>query len=186
LRDQRLKIDNEGNSMKHPRMNSSFAVIAIAAIVALASPAPAHSQPRLTAKTGPMVLYQATALPASDLIQPEELVTILRSPKAPKPLILYVGFHTLYVQAHIPGSEYVGAASRESGIQQLRKRVASLPRGKFIVIYCGCCPWSHCPNVKPADDALRAMGFTRVKVLYIANNFGANWASKGYPMAQGE
>ena len=71
----------------------------------------------------------------------------------------------LYTQAHIPGSEYIGPASSESGLQQLHKRVEPLPRDKFIVIYCGCCPWSHCPNVKPAHDALRALGFTNVKVL---------------------
>ena len=92
----------------------------------------------------------------------------------------------LYTQAHIPGSEYIGPASSESGLQQLRKRVMPQPRDKFIVIYCGCCPWSHCPNIKPADDALRAMGFTNVKVLYIADNFGANWVDKGYPTAKGD
>jgi hypothetical protein len=92
----------------------------------------------------------------------------------------------LFSQAHIAGSEYVGSASTESGLQQLRKRVESLPRTKFVVIYCGCCPWSHCPNVKPADDALQAMGFTNVKVLYIANNFGADWVDKGYPVAKGD
>jgi rhodanese-related sulfurtransferase len=40
--------------------------------------------------------------------------------------------------------------------------------------------------VKPADDALRALGFTNVKVLYIADNFGTNWVDKGYPVAKGE
>ena len=74
----------------------------------------------------------------------------------------------------------------ENGLQQLRKRVEALPRNKFIIIYCGCCPWSHCPNVKPADDALRALGFTNVKVLYIANNFGVDWVEKGYPVAKGD
>jgi hypothetical protein len=29
------------------------------------------------------------------------------------------------------------------------------------------------------------MGFTNVKVLYLANNFGADWADKGYPVEQG-
>jgi hypothetical protein len=85
-----------------------------------------------------------------------------------------------------PGAEYIGPASSESGLQSLRKRAEPLPRDKFIVIYCGCCPWSHCPNIKPADDALRAMGFTNVKVLYIADNFGANWVDKGYPTAKGD
>jgi thiosulfate/3-mercaptopyruvate sulfurtransferase len=92
----------------------------------------------------------------------------------------------LYTQAHIPDSEYIGPASGESGLQQLRKRVEPLPQNKFIVIYCGCCPWNHCPNIKPADDVLRALGFTNVKVLYISDNFGANWVDKGYPTAKGD
>jgi len=125
--------------------------------------------------------FQASLIPTSRLVNSDELVKILQSSKGEKPLMIQVGSHVLYSQAHIPGSEYIGPASSESGLQQLRQRVQSLPRGKFIIIYCGCCPWSHCPNVKPADDALRALGFTNVKVLYIANNFGADWVEKGYP-----
>ena len=119
------------------------------------------------------------------LINPEDLVKLLQSSKE-KPLMLQVGSHMLFLQAHIPGSEYAGPAANESGLQQLRKRVESLPHNKFIVLYCGCCPWNHCPNVKPADDALHTMGFTNVKVLYIADNFGTNWVDKGYPTAKGE
>jgi hypothetical protein len=48
---------------------------------------------------------------SAHLINPEELVAILQSPKAEKPLILNVGPHLLYMQAHIPGSEYIGAGS---------------------------------------------------------------------------
>jgi hypothetical protein len=29
------------------------------------------------------------------------------------------------------------------------------------------------------------MGFTNVKALYLANNFGADWADKGYPVEPG-
>jgi rhodanese-related sulfurtransferase len=129
---------------------------------------------------------QATSLPSSHLINPDELVKVLQATKGEKPLMLQVGSYVLYAQAHIPGSEYVGPVTSELGLQQLRRRVESLPRTKFIVLYCGCCPWSHCPNVKPADDALHAMGFTNVKVLYIANNFGADWVEKGYPVARGQ
>jgi thiosulfate/3-mercaptopyruvate sulfurtransferase len=130
--------------------------------------------------------YQASLIPASRLINPDELVKILQSARSEKPLVIQVGFHVLYAQAHIPGSEYIGPASSESGLQSLRKHVGSLPRNKLIVLYCGCCPWSHCPNVKPADDALQAMGFTNVKILYISNNFGADWVEKGYPVAKGD
>ncbi len=129
---------------------------------------------------------QATSIPVSRQILPEELVKLLQNSGKKKPLMIQVGSHVLYTQAHIPGSEYIGPGSSDAGLQYLRKRVDSLPRTTFIVLYCGCCPWSHCPNVKPADDALYAMGFTNVKVLYIADNFGANWVDKGYPTAKGE
>ena len=135
----------------------------------------------------PLVLgYQASSLPASRLINPEDLVKILQSAKTEKPLMIQVGSHVLYSQAHIPGSEYIGPASSDNGLQALRKRVESLPRSKSIILYCGCWPWGHCPNAKPADEALHAMGFTKVKVLYIPNNFGADWVEKGYPVAKGD
>jgi len=126
------------------------------------------------------------AISGTPLIDPDDLVKILQSPKGEKPLMIQVGSHVLYEQAHIPGSEYIGPASREVGILQLRKRVEALPRNKFIVLYCGCCPWSHCPNINPADEALHALGFTNVKLLYISDNFGANWVDKGYPVAKGD
>jgi thiosulfate/3-mercaptopyruvate sulfurtransferase len=169
------------SSMKHAITIVLFATAAFVWAVC------AHAQTRLVEVSSAMFpVYQATSLPSSRLINPEELVKILQSSKGEKPLMIQVGSHVLYQQAHIPGSEYIGPASSESGLQSLRKRVESLPRNKFIVIYCGCCPWSHCPNVKPADDALRAMGFTNVKVLYVANNFGADWVDRGYPVAKGD
>lgn len=130
--------------------------------------------------------YQASLISSSRLIKPDELVKLLGSAKSEKPLMIQVGSHVLYSQAHIPGSEYVGPASSDDGRERLRKRVEHLPRNTFIVIYCGCCPWDHCPNVKPADDALQSLGFTNVKVLYIADNFGADWVDKGYPVAKGD
>jgi thiosulfate/3-mercaptopyruvate sulfurtransferase len=129
---------------------------------------------------------QATSIPNSRQISPEQLLKLLQGSAKEKPLMIQVGSHVLYAQAHIPGSEYIGPASSEAGIQQLRKRVDSLPRTKSIVLYCGCCPWSHCPNVKPADNALQSMGFSNVKVLYISNNFGTDWVDKGYPTAKGD
>jgi|SRR5579862_5757134 thiosulfate/3-mercaptopyruvate sulfurtransferase len=130
--------------------------------------------------------YQASSIPSSRLINPAELVKALQSSGSQKPLMIQVGSHVLYSQAHIPGSEYIGPAASAAGSEQLRKRVASLPKNTYIVLYCGCCPWDHCPNVKPADDALHALGFTNVKVLYIANNFGTDWVDKGYPVAKGD
>lgn len=125
------------------------------------------------------------AIPAGKLLQPAELVQILRSSKGEKPLILQVGSHVLYAEAHIPGSEYVGAGGQDAGLQALRDRVKGLERSRALVIYCGCCPWDKCPNIRAAYQQLTSLGFTQVKVLYIADNFGANWVAKSYPVAKG-
>ena len=133
-----------------------------------------------------LLAYHASQIPKGRLISVDDLVKLLQSSKGEKPLMIQVGSHVLFSQAHIPGSEYIGPASSEAGQQQLRTRVASLPRDKFIVLYCGCCPWDHCPNVRPADDLLHALGFSNVKVLYIPNNFGADWVDNGHPVAKGD
>ena len=127
----------------------------------------------------------ALSIPQAELIQPEALNRLLQKGGPQKPLVLQVGSHVLFAQAHIPGAEYIGPSSLPSGLQALEDRVASLSRSKFIVLYCGCCPWNHCPNIEPASAKLREMGFTNVKVLYLADNFGANWVNKGYAVEQG-
>ena len=124
----------------------------------------------------------AASIPQAALIQPEALAHMLQSGDAHKPLILQVGSHVLYDESHIAGSAYAGPGSQSTGLQLLHDKVAPLPRNEFIVLYCGCCPWTHCPNIAPAFQELRSMGFTNVKVLYLSNNFGADWASKGYPV----
>jgi thiosulfate/3-mercaptopyruvate sulfurtransferase len=120
------------------------------------------------------------------LMSPEELFNLIQSPKGEKPLILNVGPHLLYMQAHIPGAEYIGAGSDKQGIESLRRRLKAQPHNTFIVLYCGCCPWAHCPNVRPAYEELHKAGFSNVKVLYIADNFGTDWVNKGYPTIKGQ
>lgn len=137
-----------------------------------------------SAQTSPPVPELAPG--SAQLINPDELVRVLQSSTAEKPLILNVGPSLLYQQAHIPGAEYIGAGSDAQGLERLRSRVKSLPHSRYIVLYCGCCPWSHCPNVRPAYGALHALGFSKVKVLYIADNFGTDWVDKGYPTVKGQ
>ena len=127
----------------------------------------------------------AASIPAAALIQPADFAATLNASGAPKPLILQVGFRKAYAQAHIPGSEYVGAASEEEGVKVLQQRVAQLPKDTAIVIYCGCCPWKKCPNIAAAYDALQDMGFKNVKVIYFADDFGTNWVDQGFPTAKG-
>ena len=126
----------------------------------------------------------ASSIPTADLIQPADFAASLQS-ASPKPLILQVGSHVLFAEAHIPDAEYAGPTNQEAGLQILKDRVATLPKDTAIVLYCGCCPWDRCPNIAAAYNQLHAMGFTQLKVLYIADNFGSNWVAKGYPVVKG-
>jgi thiosulfate/3-mercaptopyruvate sulfurtransferase len=113
---------------------------------------------------------------------PDELAVLLKSAGAEKPLMLHVGFRVLFSQAHIPGSQYAGPGANQAGLDAVRKAVATLPKTKAIVLYCGCCPWERCPNMEQPWRLLVAAGFTNVKVLYIPKNFGTDWVQKGYPV----
>lgn len=119
------------------------------------------------------------------LMQPEELVKALQAGGA-KPVVLYVGPRFLYAQAHIPGAEFIGPAFDPLSLGRLRQRAVSLPKASAVVLYCGCCPWEHCPNIRPAYKELQKLGFKNVKALYLANSFGANWVDKKYPVEKGE
>ena len=125
-------------------------------------------------------IKSAAAIPAANLIEPAEFAAQLKKNGLPKPVILHVGFRNLYAQAHIPGSDYAGPGGDDEGLKSLVERVEKLPKDTSIVIYCGCCPWSRCPNVAAAFAKLKDMGFTQVRVLHIAENFGTDWVDKGY------
>jgi thiosulfate/3-mercaptopyruvate sulfurtransferase len=117
----------------------------------------------------------------SDLIQPRALAARF-AVGAPKPTILCVGFPLLYRGAHISSAELAGPASKPEGLELLRKTAAKLSRTEDLVIYCGCCPLDHCPNLRPAFRLLHEMGFTRLKLLTIPTNLSTDWVKKGYPV----
>ena len=121
----------------------------------------------------------------NQVLQPEALAKTLSSPAAGKPLVICVGFRILYEGGHIVGAKFAGPASNAEGIEALKREVKDLPRNKQIVLYCGCCPWKRCPNVRPAFQTLEELGFTNVKVLSIPENFREDWIAKGYPIEKG-
>jgi rhodanese-related sulfurtransferase len=118
---------------------------------------------------------------ASQLIAPEDLATSLSKAAIDRPLVLYVGYLPLYQGGHIAGAAFAGPASKSAGIQKLNQEVKDLPRDKQIVLYCGCCPWKDCPNIRPAFQTLKDLGFTNVKALYVAKNLLTDWTAKGFP-----
>jgi thiosulfate/3-mercaptopyruvate sulfurtransferase len=136
---------------------------------------------KLTRLVGLLFATLAVAAAAGmALIQPAELAPQLAS-KGDRPAILYTGPNVLFRSKHIPGSVFAGPGSNAAGLALLKEAAAKLPRDREVVIYCGCCPWDRCPNIQPAIDALKEMGFTKVKALYLGTGFKVDWIDKGYP-----
>ncbi len=84
---------------------------------------------------------------AVNLFKPEDLARSLTATNSEKPLLLFVGYSLPYQGGHIPGSKFIGQASKPEGIQALIGEVQDQPRERQIVLYCGCCPWDKCPDI---------------------------------------
>ncbi len=119
---------------------------------------------------------------AAQIIRPAELAKLITGPAADAPMLLHVGFKPLFRGGAIPGSRYVGPGRTAEGIASLKRAVKPLPKNRSIVLYCGCCPWDHCPNMRPAFKVMRQLGFTNVRALYITKNLDTNWVDKGFPI----
>lgn len=118
---------------------------------------------------------------AGALIEPDQLAGTLSQSKE-KPPVICVGVKVLYEGAHVPGALYLGPARTADGLDTLHKWAENLSREKLMVIYCGCCPWEKCPNIRPAYSELQKMGFTNIKVLHINQDFANDWVAKGFPV----
>jgi len=130
---------------------------------------------------------------ADQLVEPEELARILvedlpigKTGMSAQPILLHVGFPSLFEVSHIPGSIYTGAASKQEGVDGLKKEVQNLSRDQEIVLYCGCCPWEDCPNIRPAFESMQEMGFAKIEVLYLPENLEEDWINRGFPIEMGE
>ena len=132
------------------------------------------------------LLAQNTSVPWSDAqtVQPADLNKELANPKT-APVVLFVGFERLYSAGHIKGAQYHGSGGNSEGLRQIKSWAAGLPRSTNLVIYCGCCPLDHCPNIRPAFTALHDLGFTQLRVLILPTSFEADWANKGLPYDRG-
>ena len=120
---------------------------------------------------------------SSQTVWPDALAKELGSAgNSKKPTIVCIGFHTLYEGAHIPGALFRGPGSTPQGIVDLKTWAKDLPRSANIVLYCGCCPLEHCPNLKPAFTVMRDLGFTNLRVLLLTHDFNSDWIEKGYPV----
>ncbi len=111
------------------------------------------------------------------LMQPSLLANLINSSSPDKPIIFSIG-----VAAVIKGSIDIGPVHEEANLEKFRKALENLPRNSNIVIYCGCCPFIHCPNIRPAFRLLNEMKFTNQKLLNLTTNIKVDWINKGYPV----
>jgi len=111
------------------------------------------------------------------LMQPADLVKMSKE-KKDVPVISSVG-----PAATVPDSKSVGMVREEANLAKFKEELKKLPKDTKIVVYCGCCPYEHCPNVRPAIQTLKEMKFTNYYLLDLPHNIRADWIDKGYPVS---
>jgi hypothetical protein len=111
------------------------------------------------------------------LKDPAVLAAAIADPKAPRPLIFNIG----PVQ-QIKGAIAIGPANKSANLEKLKQQLAKMPKDKEVIIYCGCCPYSRCPNVRPAFELLQKLKFKNAMLLNLPSNLKDDWISKGYPL----
>lgn len=112
---------------------------------------------------------------SKQLVEPVDLAALLKSQKD-VPLLINVG-----PGAAIPTSINIGTVNNKEGVDKLKTQLNSVDRQTNVVVYCGCCPFDHCPNVRPAIDVLKQMKFTNYHLLNLPRNIKTDWIDKGYP-----
>jgi thiosulfate/3-mercaptopyruvate sulfurtransferase len=113
----------------------------------------------------------------NQLIEPSSLAAIINNPSAKQPIIYSIGFGD-----GVKNSIIEGPVKDSVNLLKWKNELEKLPRNAKIVIYCGCCPFEHCPNIRPAFKLLNEMGFTNQKLLDLSHNLKADWIDKGYPV----
>jgi len=108
-------------------------------------------------------------------MEPTELSAAIKANKD-IPVILSIG-----PDAIIPRSKDIGMVKEAENMKKFKDELTSLPKDTQIVVYCGCCPFEHCPNIRPAMQLLKDMKFTNYKLLDLPHNIKIDWINKGFP-----
>src|SRR6266536_1670098 len=111
------------------------------------------------------------------LIEPKDLAAIIDSSTVAKPVIISVGPAGL-----IKDAVSIGAVHEKENFDKLKEFLSKEKKDRQIVIYCGCCPFEQCPNIRPAFKLLNEMKFTNQKLLNLSHNLKTDWIDKGYPI----
>lgn len=113
---------------------------------------------------------------ANQLMETKTLADLIQNNKVKNTLILSIG-----PDAVIKGSQNMGPANDPQNLEKFKAYLKNVKKDKQVVIYCGCCPFDRCPNIRPAFKVLKDMGFKNAKLLNIPQNIKADWLDKDYP-----
>lgn len=113
---------------------------------------------------------------AAQLMETKELATKIENKEADKLLIISIG-----PDAVVKGSVNIGATHDAHNLDKLKNYLKDVPKDKQIVIYCGCCPFSRCPNIRPAFKLMMDLGFKNTKLLNVPHNIKTDWIDHDYP-----
>ena len=161
---------------------------ALFAIAMVARTAEAELPTTAATETGvsaPAPAQSVTPAPAQ-LIEPADLARLLSDTSNLRPEVVHVGFPILFRSGHITGSRHIGPASTPEGLQALKEALRAIPPEYSIVLYCGCCPWADCPNVRPALQLAQELGRDDVKLLHLPRNLQRDWIDQGLPTSRGD
>jgi hypothetical protein len=121
--------------------------------------------------------FQTPTWKKEQLMPTKELADKITSNAKDKPLIFNVG-----PMDNIKTAVPVGAATNVTFSEKMKATLAMENKTRAVVVYCGCCSYSSCPNIKPAYDILIAQGFKNTKVLELPVGLKPDWVAKDYPM----
>ncbi len=130
--------------------------------------------------SGMLITYSQTPLWTKEQLMPtKDLAEKIKTSAKDIPLVLNVG-----PMEQIKTAVFVGRGTSVTGIEKLKSTVAWENKSRVVVVYCGCCSYASCPNIKPAYDALISAGFKNAKVLELPESVKTDWVAKGYPMEE--
>lgn len=123
----------------------------------------------------------------TQLMNAETLAEMIQSGVDDLPIIIAInpdGMHRLDYEAGIEGAIWFGESENPENLAKLETFLQDVDRDAEIVLYCGCCPFAMCPNIRPAFSLLNNMGFVNHKLLDLPRNIVDDWIEKEYPMKE--
>jgi hypothetical protein len=124
-------------------------------------------------------LSQAQQWKKEQIMPTAELADKITSGAKDGPVVFNVG-----PMENIKGAVFVGRATSATFTDQLKRELNMVPKTRTVVVYCGCCSFSSCPNLKPAYDALVTLGYKNAKVLDLPEGIKPDWVAKKFPMEE--